>query len=528
MENIIRTGKSVAIFFIVAFLGVSCQSTDDRQQPPSEVTSVSFDEQYRPQFHFTPQKNWINDPNGLVYHDGEYHLFYQYNPFGDQWGHMSWGHAVSSDLMHWRELDVALPEEDGIMIFSGSAVIDKQNTSGLGSQENPPMVAIYTGHHDSEENPKQDQRIAYSTDNGRSWTKYEGNPVIDENMKDFRDPKVIWHEETNRWIMAVALPTEYKVRFYSSDDLIDWEMESDFGPAGATGGIWECPDLFELPVEGSSGESRWVLQVDLNPGSVAGGSGAQYFVGDFDGSEFTESEKSKGKTLWVDYGRDFYAAQSYSNVPGGRRIWLAWMNNWDYAGELPTKPWRGAMTIPREVGLTATPDGPRLRQQPVEEIKALFGSDYEISNLQVSNESYSDDALQGTTYKLTAEIEQGDAERFGFRVRKGEEEETLIGYDANKRELFVDRRKSGTVAFHEKFGNGVQTAPLELRENTVTLQIIVDKSMVEVFANGGERSISNRIFPSETSDQLEIFSKGGSINIKELKFQTIESIWNAP
>lgn len=503
----------------------ACQ-TDDKSEVSSSSSSVTdFDEPYRPQFHFTPQQNWINDPNGLVYHEGEYHLFYQYNPFGDQWGHMSWGHAVSSDLMHWEELDVALPEEDGVMIFSGSSVVDKQNTSGLGSKENPPMVAIYTGHHDSEENPKQDQRIAYSTDNGRSWTKYDGNPVIDEEMEDFRDPKVIWHKETEKWIMVVALPTEYKVRFYSSNNLIDWELESEFGPAGGTDGIWECPDLFKLPVEGSDGESRWVLQVDMNPGAVAGGSGGQYFIGDFDGSEFTESEETKGKTLWVDYGKDFYAVQSYSNTPNDRRIWLAWMNNWNYAGEIPTSPWRGAMTIPRKVGLTATANGPRLIQQPVEELATLQDESHQLEDLTVSNESISDEGLQGTMYKIEAEIQLDDAERVGFRLRKGENEETIVGYDAVSEELFVDRRNSGTVSFHEDFAADVQTAPLELNENTITLEIVVDKSSVEVFANGGERSITNLIFPSESSDQIEIFSENGSVRIINLNFQNLESVW---
>lgn len=526
MKNFLDV-KLLVLFFFTVTLGISCQSTDDRQSSVTESDSVTYEEQFRPQFHFTPKRNWINDPNGLVYHDGEYHLFYQYNPFGNQWGHMSWGHAVSTDLVHWEELDVALSEEDGIMIFSGSAVVDKQNTSGLGSEENPPMIAIYTGHHDDEKNPRQDQRIAYSTDNGRTWTKYEGNPVIDEGMKDFRDPKVIWHEKTGKWIMVVALPTEYKVRFYSSDNLIDWEMESEFGPAGGTDGIWECPDLFELPVDGSDGESRWVLQVDMNPGAVAGGSGGQYFVGDFDGSEFTESEETRGKTLWVDYGKDFYAVQSYSNTPDGRRIWLAWMNNWDYAGEIPTSPWRGSMTVPRQVGLTATDDGPRLTQQPVDEVTTLYNGSYQVRDLTVSSESVNDENLRGTTYKIEAVIHLEDAKRFGFKVRKGGDEETLVGYDVNKQELYVDRRNSVAVSFHEKFGNDVQTAPLDLQGNKLTLEILVDKSSIELFANGGERTITNRIFPSESSDQIEIYSEGGSIKIINLDFYDLKSAWNS-
>lgn len=523
--NNLHSAFVIVLSLSLAFAGVSCQNADQQQEPTVDAQSVSYDEQYRPQFHFTPAENWINDPNGLVYHEGEYHLFYQYNPFGDQWGHMSWGHAVSTDLMHWEELDVALQEEDGIMIFSGSAVVDKQNTSGLGSEENPPMVAIYTGHHDSEENPKQDQRIAYSTDNGRSWTKYEGNPVIDEDMENFRDPKVIWHDETEKWIMVVALPTQYKVRFYSSDNLIDWELESEFGPAGGTDGIWECPDLFKLPVDGSDGDSRWVLQVDMNPGAVAGGSGGQYFVGDFDGSEFTESEETKGETLWVDYGKDFYAVQSYWNSPDGRRIWLAWMNNWNYAGEIPTNPWRGAMTIPRQVGLMSTDKGPRLTQKPVDELSKIADGGQQFDNITISDGLFTDENLEGTNYKIEAEIHLNDAERIGFNLRKGDEEQTVVGYDVTDEELFVDRRNSGDVSFHEDFAADIQTAPLRLNNNILTLEILVDRSSVEVFTGNGERSITNRIFPDESSTGIDIFSEGGAAEVINLDFRELQSTW---
>ena len=246
---------------------------------------ATYTERYRPQYHFTPAVNWMNDPNGMVYYNGEYHLFYQYNPFGDTWGHMSWGHAVSRDLVHWEHLPVALAEEDGVMIFSGSAVVDWNNTSGFGEEGRPPLVAVYTGHHTSGE--RQDQRIAYSTDSGRTWTKYEGNPVLDRAMKDFRDPKVFWYEPDEKWVMVLARPHEHKVQLYSSPDLKSWTHLSDFGPAGAVNGIWECPDLFELPVDGDPGNTKWVLVVNLNPGGPAGGSAGQYFVGHFDGERFT-------------------------------------------------------------------------------------------------------------------------------------------------------------------------------------------------------------------------------------------------
>lgn len=240
-------------------------------------------EPFRPAFHFAPERNWINDPNGMVFHQGEYHLFHQYNPFGDKWGHMSWGHAVSRDLMRWEHLPLALPEKDGIMIFSGSAVVDWNNTSGFGKGAEPPLVAIYTGHRAG----RQDQRIAFSNDRGRTWTQFEGNPVLDLGKADFRDPKVIWHEASKRWVMTVSLPTERKVSFYASPDLKQWRHLNDFGRAGALNGIWECPDLFEVPVENDPGRKKWVLLVNINPGAPAGGCGCQYFIGDFDGSTFT-------------------------------------------------------------------------------------------------------------------------------------------------------------------------------------------------------------------------------------------------
>ena len=248
--------------------------------PPA---GTSYQELYRPQFHFTPAKNWMNDPNGLVYYKGEYHLFYQHNPFGNTWGHMSWGHAVSRDLVHWEHLPVAIPEEGDEAIFSGSAVVDHGNTSGFGTRRNPAMVAIYTSAYPDD----QEQSLAYSTDRGRTWTKYEGNPVLDDPDREFRDPKVFWYEPADEWRMVVVKAVQRKVAIYRSDDLKEWEHLSDFGPANAVGGVWECPDLFPLPVDGKRKRQKWVMIVSLNPGAIAGGSGTQYFVGDFDGTTFT-------------------------------------------------------------------------------------------------------------------------------------------------------------------------------------------------------------------------------------------------
>ena len=276
------------LYIITISILSSCNSSE----------TLNYDHPYRPQIHFSPEKNWMNDPNGMFYDNGLYHLYYQYNPFGEKWGHMSWGHATSEDLVHWEHHPVALLEEDGVMIFSGSAVVDKDNTSGLGTEDAYPIVAIYTGHMEG----NQSQHIAYSLDGGYTFTKFEGNPVLDLNMKDFRDPKVFWYEPDNRWIMVVALSAEQKLHFYGSENLIDWEFLSEFGPLGAQNGLWECPDLFLLPVINEKDTYKWVLQVDLGSNSNTSGSGGQYFVGDFDGISFTPEEEYLPTQAYVPSG----------------------------------------------------------------------------------------------------------------------------------------------------------------------------------------------------------------------------------
>lgn len=478
---------------------------------------ATYAEPYRPQYHFTPAVNWMNDPNGLVYLNGEYHLFYQYNPFGDTWGHMSWGHAVSRDLMHWEELPVALHEEDGVMIFSGSAVVDWKNTSGFGEDGRPPLVAIYTGHHVSGE--QQDQRIAYSTDEGRTWTKYAGNPVLDRGLKDFRDPKVFWYEPDRKWVMVVALPTEYKVQFYASDDLKAWTHLSDFGPAGAVGGIWECPDIFELPVDRDAGNTKWVLQVDLNPGAVAGGSGGQYFIGHFDGKTFTtETPVAAGNAhaRWVDYGADFYATQSWSGIPGGERLWIAWMNDWRYAGEIPTSPWRSAQSLPRRVALRALGSAVQLVQHPASGVESLRRRQHRLDNVQIADGTMPLDGITGKALELIAEFEVGDAQVFGLKVRTGDGEETLVGYNVAAEEVFIDRSRSGAADFHPEFA-GRHAGPLPADDGLVQMHVFIDWSSVEVFAGDGRTVITDRIFPDPESDGVALFAEGGTARLVSLQ-----------
>ena len=508
-----NTRLAPVIFIFMSMLFISRCSAPPRTQ---------FNEPYRPQFHFTPEKNWMNDPNGMVYYDGEYHLFYQHNPFGPKWGHMSWGHAVSNDLVHWEHLPVALYEEDGVMIFSGSAVVDHNNTSGFGSVGNPPMVAIYTGH--TEEN--QSQHIAYSTDRGRTWTKYANNPVIDLGMKDFRDPKVFWHEDTGKWIMVVALPREYKLHFYGSDNLIDWDFLSEFGPAGATTGIWECPDLFELPIEGGNGATRWLLDVNIGSGAAAGGSGGQYFIGTFDGVEFV-NDNPDDQIMWIDYGADYYAAVSWADIPeeDGRRILLGWMNNWQYANDIPTDPWRSAQSLPRTLSLRETPQGLRLVQRAVTELEQLRQtSPVTLSNLDVSDEIILE-GIDDELIELHATFDVKDASELGFTFHHSEGQKTVVGYNVSEQRIYIDRTNAGNVDFHQDF-SGVHGAPLALENGRLEMKVWLDRSSIEVLAGDGLVAITDRIFPTIANPHVSVWSSGGNAVAEQITVWPLASIYD--
>ncbi|HKL16681.1 MAG TPA: glycoside hydrolase family 32 protein [Balneolaceae bacterium] len=495
-------------------------------------TDVTFNERYRPQYHYTPKMNWMNDPNGLVYYEGEFHLFHQYNPFGNRWGYMSWNHAVSDDMIHWEHRPVAIPygkeEEEGI--FSGSAVIDHDNTSGFGNGSRAPLVAIYTSHYTRDDGSTwQAQSLAYSTDGGETFQKYDGNPVLEYDDPDFRDPNVKWHDEIGRWVMVVALPQQHKVQFYASDNLIDWEYLSDFGPTGATGGIWECPDMFPIAVDGDPENIKWVLHVDMNPGAIAGGSGSQFFVGDWDGETFTADESiSGGDVIWGDYGTDYYAAISWNNLPeeDGRRIMLGWMSNWLYANDIPTDPWRSAMAVPRTIHLETIEENLKLVQRPVDELQTLRENHVFADNISITDEAQSlqDLGISGKSYEFVVELEPGDANVVGFKLREGENEETLVGYDAVDGTVFVDRTNSGEDDFHEDFAQR-NDAPARLIEGKIKLHVFVDWSSVEVFVNDGEATITNRIFPDPDSQNISFYAEGGNASVDQLDFWTLNSIW---
>lgn len=478
-----------------------------------------YRERFRPQIHFSPEMNWMNDPNGLVFFQGEYHLCYQHNPHGNTWGHISWGHAVSRDLVHWEHLPIALHEEYGVMAFSGSAVVDWENTSGFGRAGEPPLVAIYTGHGHG----KQTQELAFSTDRGRTWTKYTGNPVLDIGRKNFRDPKVFWHPPTKKWVMTVSLAAAKRVQFYGSADLKHWEHLSDFGPAGVEKkNNWECPDLFPLPIEGEAGKTRWVLEVDMGSGAIAGGSGGEYFVGNFDGTEF-HADSALEQVSWVDYGRDFYAPISWSDIPSkdGRRIWIGWMNNWE-THLLPTSPWRSALSLPRVLALRRTAQGMRLVQNPVAELQQLRRGHRQLPPSTL--EGTFDLEACPAPCEIIAEFDLGSAEEFGLRLAVGEDESTTIGYDVKSQELFVDRRRSGKADFHKQFA-GRHAGPLPAENGRIKLHVFLDTSSVEVFGNDGHTVITDRIFPHETSRRAEIYTRGGDVGIRSVDLWELNSIW---
>lgn len=480
---------------------------------------TTYSQPFRPQFHFSPRINWTNDPNGLVFHNGEYHLFYQYNPFGNKWGHMTWGHAVSKDLMRWQELPPAIAEDKNGMIFSGSCVVDVNNTSGFGKGGKTPLVAIYTNHREK----NQSQHLAWSLDDGRTWTKYDKNPVIDLNMADFRDPSVFWHESSKRWVMSVVLPHEKKALFYGSPNLKDWTKLSEFtAPQGE--GIWECPALIEVPVEGQA-TSKWLLLLSIQSGAPAGGSGMRYFIGDFDGTTF-RSDFRPGDVRYVDYGKDYYAAITYNNTP--RRISLGWMNNWQYANDIPTSPFRGAMTLPRDLKIIKTDTTYELRQQVIKEFSPLTSHSYQWRGIDTKqlNQSLKQKRIPGDNYVLTVASELDS--NLVVKVRQGVGEETLIGYDAASRQVYVDRTKSGQTSFSKNFP-GRFSAPLKLRDEGISqpertmvrLQIYVDRSSVEVFANDGQVTLTNLIFPKPESKGIE-FVGGG---VRSVTIRNVESTW---
>jgi fructan beta-fructosidase len=463
----------------------------------------------RPAYHFTPPSGWMNDPNGLVWFDGEYHLFYQHL-FPSHWGH-----AVGVDLLHWEHMPIALAPDERGLIASGSAVVDEHDTSGFFGGR-PGLVAIFT--HWGEQT--QDQSIAYSTDNGRSWTKYAGNPVVpNPGIRDFRDPKVIWHAPTQRWVMTVAVYD--RVHFYVSPNLREWTFASEFGAReGSHDGVWECPDLVDLPVEGNPGARKWTLHVSVN---AREGRIMQYFVGEFDGARFANDNNSD-TTLWADHGADFYAAVTWSSLPPGddRRVWIGWMNNWTYAKTIETQPWQGMMSVPRTLSLRATDDGLRLVQRPVAELASLRSEAQAWLGQPLRP---GDDLLcgvRGRALEIVAEIELGAATAVGVRLGAGGDQATEVRYDREEATLTLDRRRAGASNFGAPFAQA-HAAPMHLRaDGTIDLRLYFDECSVEVFANDGEVVLSDLIFPDPSSEGLALFAEGGEAFVRLLEIHRLD------
>ena len=526
---------AIALFMLLC---MGCNQSQENTQTTQtdttqrEVTQVAnnFQETHRPQFHFSPPAKWMNDPNGMVYHNGEYHLFYQHYPDSTVWGPMHWGHAVSKDMIHWEHLPIALYPDSLGYIFSGSAVVDANNTSGLGTKENPPMVAIYTYHlAEGEKAGKidyQTQGIAYSTDNGRTWEKYKQNPVLkNPGIKDFRDPKVSWHEPSKQWVMILAVADH--VEFYGSKNLTSWTKLSEFGKTyGGHGGVWECPDLFPLTVDG---KQKWVMLLSINPGGPNGGSATQYFIGNFDGKTFTSDNPAK-TTLWVDHGTDNYAGVTWSNIPqaDGRRLFMGWMSNWLYADDVPTDTWRSAMTLPRELSLKNTPQGIRLVSQPVKELSSIRAESADLKSQTINGEVdlTKSASFPVTLSELTVSLEDIDKSKdLGIELSNAQGQKLLIGYEPASKQFYIDRSKSGKIDFSKEFPKK-QTAPRLSTGNTLKLQVFIDVASVEVFADNGETVMTSIFFPDANYDQVKLYSKEGAIQLTSGQLTRLKSIWD--
>jgi fructan beta-fructosidase len=495
----------IHVFLFFALLFSACKN--EIQTKETEI--VHFNEPFRPQFHFSPPTGWMNDPNGMVFLDGEYHLFYQFYPDSTVWGPMHWGHAISRDLVNWEHLPIALEPDEHGWIFSGSAVIDHNNSSGLGSIENPAMVAIYTYHdpvgEKEQRNDFQTQGIAYSNDKGRSWKKYAENPVLkNPGIRDFRDPKVMWLAEENgkgKWLMSLAVLD--KISFYSSPNLLDWSFESDFNPDWAAyGGVWECPDLF--PLKTDDGTVKWILFVSINPGGPQGGSATQYFIGDFDGKTFiTESLEVK----WLDHGADNYAGVTWSNIPesDGRKIFIGWMSNWQYAQVVPTSPWRSAMTVPRNLELVRKGSEYLVASRPVMELEKLRTKSQIVTGQEIN--------LENELIELELIPDQPD-----FIVTFYNDKNEKVTLEHKDGQLLLDRSQSGITGFNDDFKNTHMTP---VKGTSISkVRIFLDRSSIEIFFNEGEITLTELVFPTE------YFSKVRLEGFKhESKIHNLKSIW---
>lgn len=474
----------------------------------SDTFDTTNREKYRPAFHHTPLYGWMNDPNGMFYKDGRWHLYYQYNPYGSKWQNMTWGHSSSTDLVNWEHHPVAL-EPNGLgTVFSGSAVVDSRNTAGFGKDA---VIAIYTSAGVS-----QMQSLAHSRDNGETFTVYDGNPVITYE-REARDPNMFWNEETGRWTLVLAGALDREMLFYSSADLKSWTLESSFGKGyGAQEGVWECPDLMELPIRGTN-EKRWVLICNINPGGPFGGSATQYFVGDFDGHKFT-CDTEPSVTRWMDYGKDHYAAVSWSNAPQGRHTVVAWMSNWQYANEVPTMQYRSANSVPRDLELFRAGDGELyLSVTPVPELAAMRGKAVHHGRSTVGEKAkaFKLPSANDGICEIVVDYDLGSSKTFDLTLANAKGEKVVMTYDAHAGTFAMDRRTSGMTDFSEHFP-AVTVAPTHATGKKGRLRVLIDRCSIEAFDGDGRFAMTNLVFPTEPYNVVRAEAHGGKAKISSM------------
>jgi fructan beta-fructosidase len=523
-EPIASLMKQLSYLFLIVAVLSACGARESASPDVAVTKPALYKELYRPQTHFSPPSNWMNDPNGMVFYEGEYHLFYQHYPDSNVWGPMHWGHAISKDLVKWENQPIALYPDSLGMIFSGSAVVDEKNTSGLGTAENPPLVAMFTYHADKKAKAGdidyQTQGIAYSVDKGHSWKKFEGNPVIrNPGIKDFRDPKVFWHDGTSQWIVVLAVQDH--IEFWGSPNLKEWKKLSEFGKEfGAHGGVWECPDLFKL-TSAEDRRDRWILFVSINPGGPNGGSATQYFSGDFDGKTF-KADEGKENIQWLDYGPDNYAGVTFFNAPDARRIFMGWMSNWDYGEKVPTLEWRSAMTTPRDLSLT--------RMGKKYYVRSTLSPEYLKAG--VAAESFTDLIVKDTlnvggekpldvSYAIISGV--AEAKTFSLELSNANGQYVELGFDEAENSFFIDRSHSGNTEFSEKFSKRVK-APRVSTSKEIAYTIVTDAASVEVFFDDGLTVMTAIFFPDEALSKLKLKAPSET-KVSKLEVKKVDPIW---
>ena len=508
--------RALVVWILAGILLLGCKQKNTSITDSNPETAY-YSEQYRPQYHFSPEANWMNDPNGLVFHDGLYHLFYQYYPDSVVWGPMHWGHAVSPDMIRWEHQQVALYPDSLGWIFSGSAVVDKGNTSGLGTNGNDPIIAIFTHHNDTLEkkgsNDFQYQSLAYSNDNGKSFSKFAGNPVLkNPGIRDFRDPKVIWHDRTRQWVMVLAAYD--KAMFYTSPDLINWNLSGEFGIPGDTR-LWECPDLFSLKVDGTD-EEKWILLVSIQQQAPNGGTATAYFTGDFDGKSF----KGNNKNLkWLDYGTDNYALVTWSNISDGRVLGIGWMSNWLYAQKVPTQRWRSAMTLPRELKLYKRENDYFISSMPVKELTTI-----EQESKVISSENMSGRITISPTSGIRVKFKKPAKGKVFVTLTNDMNEFAEIGYDADRKAYFIDRTHAGDAGFYPDFA-AVHYGHADYVEEFIEMTVYLDHASIELFADQGKCVMTEILFPSSPFNLLIIPETVKKEDFLSGSYWHVQNIW---